>query len=201
MDSAIIIAKLQKYIGEDRIAHTVGVYESARWLGSILLPERLEELSVAALLHDIAKELSKEELLDLIRSSTGDLTEEDLATAPALHSFAGAVLAQRDFSEYVNDDILSAIYNHTLGTAEMSLFDKIIFISDYIEEGRRAKECKAVRDYLALALENDDRNNIKSLDMAIVMSIEFTEEYIREKGFRMNSRSVKFKNSILEKYK
>lgn len=193
-----IISRLNNFMSKGRVDHTIGVYNSARWLGEIFLPDKLEELSLAALMHDVAKELAEDDLLSLIESEEMALSEEDLATPPALHSFAGVVLAKREFPDYVSDDILSAIFNHTLGQVGMSLFDKIIFISDYIEDGRKAAPCIEVRNYLKEALTADDVLNIRALDNAIVMAISHTESFVSSRGGKVNSRSIKLKNSLIK---
>ena len=78
---------VSKNISEKRYKHTLGVEKMARYLGEIILPDKVNELSVAALLHDIAKELSYEEHLDLV-STLDYITKDDLETKPALHSYA-----------------------------------------------------------------------------------------------------------------
>ena len=137
-------------------------------------------------------------MMKLINSEYPDLDKEDLETVPALHSFAGAALAKRDFPDVINDDILSAIYNHTLGRVGMSLFDKIIFISDYIEEGRTATPCIEVREKLKGEITADHCLNLRALDDAIIMSIEHTERFVRLSGGKMNSKSLAFKKSLIE---
>ena len=45
--------KVKDRLSEKRYVHTLGVEKMARHLGTILLSDRLNELSAAALLHDI----------------------------------------------------------------------------------------------------------------------------------------------------
>ena len=78
----------------------------------------------------------------------------------------------------------------------MSLFDKIIYIADYIEEGREALPCKTVREFLKDSISHDSFENLRTLDKAIIMSIDFTEEYILAKGGKMNRRSLNFRESL-----
>ena len=52
-----------------RFSHTLGVKKCAELLGSRLLPDSICELSAAALLHDISKELSPDEQMRIISIS------------------------------------------------------------------------------------------------------------------------------------
>ena len=57
---------------------------------------------------------------------------------PVLHSFTGAAAVRREFPE-LDDGIISAIHNHTLGSLDMSDLDIIIFVADMIEPLRKSK--------------------------------------------------------------
>ena len=168
-------------------------------LGEIYLPEKLAELRCAALLHDIAKELSEVEQLNLMRASSISLTDEDFNTPSAYHSFAAQALILKDFSEFSTPDILSAVFNHTLGAADMSLFDKIIFIADYIEEGRVYESCSKTRKFLFDSLE-EGVDKLVALNRAICLSIESTRESLMARGMKMNSRSIQLLNSLMSSF-
>ena len=57
--------RVRPYMNEKRFAHTLGVERECVALGSILLPEKVNDLRAAALLHDITKMLSLEKQLKL----------------------------------------------------------------------------------------------------------------------------------------
>ena len=80
-DKALSALRLtvSKNISEKRYKHTLGVEKMARYLGEIILPDKVNELSAAALLHDIAKEHSYEDHLDLV-STLDYITKDDLQT-------------------------------------------------------------------------------------------------------------------------
>ena len=52
-----------------------------------------------------------------------------------MHAKVGSYLAKKEYDIH-NQDILNAITYHTTGRPEMTMLEKIIFISDYIEPGR-----------------------------------------------------------------
>ena len=182
---------IKSRLSEKRYLHTVGVEDMARYLGAAILPERLDELRVAALLHDVAKELAYEEQLKLLKTSEIRCTEEDLQTKPALHSIAAIPVIKRDFPEYATKDILSAVANHTLGKDGMSVFDEIIYISDYAEAGRTYPACQSVRKYLLenVSPDNTYSVNVKALHVASLSSIESTIDSLTKRNEEINSKT------------
>lgn len=199
MDISKLYKEVKKRLSQERYNHTLGVEKMALRLGEIYLPEKLAELRCAALLHDIAKELSEVEQLELMRASSFSFTDEDFNTPSAYHSFAAPALLYREFPEFSTPDILSAVFNHTLGAYDMSLFDKIIFIADYIEEGRVYESCSRVREFLFASL-NSGVNKLVALDRAICLSIENTRVSLISRGKQMNSRSIKLFNSLMSSF-
>lgn len=103
---------------------------------------------VAGLLHDWDKLLTDDEFP--ARMEELGITPPDHVELlwPVLHSFTGAKAVEREFPE-LEPQIISAIWNHTLGAVEMTDLDKIIFICDMIEPGRKAEKrpyVKKMRD-------------------------------------------------------
>ena len=178
-------------LSEKRYIHTIGVQEMAKHIGDIILPERVDELCVAALLHDITKELAYEEQLKLLDGADIALSNEDLDTAPALHSISAIPFIRAAYTEYVTPDILSAVFNHTLGKDNMSVFDEIIFISDYIEIGRTYTSCIEVRDYLLnnISPKNSCEDNLNFLHKATLMAIEYTISSLKKRGEKIHSKT------------
>ena len=193
-NTAILNLKLlvRDRLSEKRYTHTLGVEKLARHLGQLLIPEKVDELSVAALLHDIAKELTYDEHLQLLKDSFVKYTDEDLSTKPALHSIAALPLVERDFKEFATKDVCSAIANHTLGASGMSIFDEIIFISDYAEEGRTYRTCVDVRNYLMenVRRENSSYDNLFALHTAALNATRSTIDALKNRNENINSRTL-----------
>lgn len=194
--------EIKKYvearISHSRWQHTLGVMETADILGTYLMPNRREELVLAALLHDVAKELTLDEMFCLIAEQEIPVTADDLSTPAALHSFAGAAMVKRDFPDLAERDVISAIANHTLGAPNMSLFDKIIYISDYIEPGRSADSCQRVRKFLLSNIKEGAReSNVRALNRSIVMAIDNTYGYLVSRGLAVNGKMLDTKKALL----
>ena len=154
---------VKQRLSHKRFTHTLGVEKLAEFIGQAIMPERTSELKVAALLHDVAKEISDEMQLALIKKSNLKCTDEDRQTLPALHSFSACALIQDEFPEYATKDVLSAVFNHTLGAPGMSVFDEIIYISDYAEEGRKFPTCIEIGDYLKSNITHSNTYNANLL--------------------------------------
>lgn len=130
-----IIRWLYDTLKPKRFIHTLGVEETAvRLARAYDISET--EASTAALLHDCAKNLSEEELLQICEREHVDL-DPNSAYPQLLHAFAAPYTAQQRFGNVFSPEILDAIRYHTTGRAEMTLLDKIIFSADYTEPGRK----------------------------------------------------------------
>lgn len=191
-------------MSEKRYQHTLGVEEMAKHLGRILLSDRVDELQVAALLHDISKEIRYDEQIQLLKNSDQVYTEEDLLTKPALHSISAVPLIKADFADHATPDVLSAVANHTLGKTGMSVFDEIIFISDYTEAGRTYESCLKVRRYLLNNIKeyNSHKENLYALHVACLDAINYTINSLVERGELINAKTLlakKYFEDIIQK--
>lgn len=136
---------IKPYLTEKRYEHSISVMNEAERLGNIYMPEMVIKLKIAALLHDITKMADFEKQLQYSKEFDIILNNDQLKSPEILHALTACEVAKRDFSRYVDDDILSAIRNHTTGKAGMSVFDSIICLADYIEESRTHESCKSLR--------------------------------------------------------
>lgn len=192
----VLRKSVKSRISERRYLHTLGVEDMATKLGEHFIPEMISELRAAALLHDVAKELDYQEQIKIISDQGILVSDEDIATLPAVHSFAACGVIKRDFPDYATPEILSAVYNHTLGAPDMSLFDKIIYIADYIEEGRCYSSSCEVRSYLLQALEDNLEDKMACINRAIVMSIDHTVKHLNATMAPINSKTLLTKSSL-----
>lgn len=183
-----------------RFSHTVGVERMAERLGLLIIPEEVSELRAAALLHDIAKEIPLEEQILLLKKENFPLTDRDLRSPGVIHSFAGPIVVKRDFPDFSSDKILNAVLFHTVGDAQMSVFDKIIFVSDYTEDTRVYDSCIAVRELLLSGIDELNKSErLKRLDDVCIASIDGALMAIERAGRPVNLRMLETKKSILEK--
>lgn len=127
---------MEKELSAGRYTHTLGVAYTAASL-AMAHGEDMEKAMTAGLLHDCAKAMHGSELVAICEKGhlSMNTAERNNPTA-LLHAKAGAYLAEHKYS--VSDgDILNAIRYHTTGRPDMSKLEKIIYIADYIEPGRK----------------------------------------------------------------
>lgn len=128
-----LIAKVKEQVSEKRFKHILGVEQAALKLAQTNDYE-LEKASVAALVHDYAKERSDSEFKALI-AQTG--LEQDLLNWNNFiwHGVVGAEIIKNEL-KITNEEILNAVRRHTVGAKEMTTLDQIVYVADYIEPGR-----------------------------------------------------------------
>ena len=167
-----IIKGLQK---PHRFVHTLGVEQEAYRLGEIFMPEKSGKLALAGLLHDITKDFSVEEQFRLCREYRIDV---DKNIAPKLlHAITGCEFARRKFGiEVVDDEIYNGIRYHTTGRENMTLFEQIIYLADYIEANRDFSDCVFLRNYFNINIGNcsSAEQRLEILRSTMVLSFDLT---------------------------
>ena len=130
--------ELKKRVSEERFAHSLRVAELARKIAEAngLDPEKAY---LAGLFHDIAKELSEEELLRLAPPKN----EVERAHPKVLHGRAGRVLAER--LGVTDPEVLSAIEGHVVGVDPGFGLGMAVYVADQAEPGRGINEDLAQR--------------------------------------------------------
>ncbi len=185
-------------MSDRRFRHTLGVEAVARKLSKIWLPERTLEIAAAAILHDVSKEMPEDVQRELILESDPSFPEEDLQCIPALHSFSAPYVVKRDFPIFATEDIISSIGKHTLGDAEMSVFDEIIFLADFIEESRTYPNAVLTRNFVLGSIESGE-TAIEILHKGCVMEIDSTIAFLVKQGKKVNEKALLAKAGILLK--
>ncbi|MCD7834351.1 MAG: bis(5'-nucleosyl)-tetraphosphatase (symmetrical) YqeK [Lachnospiraceae bacterium] len=170
--------RLKKELDEPRYVHTQGVMYTAMAL-AMCHGEDLERTGVAGLLHDCAKCIPNPQKIKLCEHYRLSVSEAERAAPQLLHAKLGACIAKDKYG--VEDmEILSAIRCHTTGKPDMSLMEKIVFLSDYIEPGRvKAPNLTRIR---ALAFSD--------LDMAVYLTLRDTLSYLEQTKASLDNQSV-----------
>lgn len=162
-----ITAFIEDNLNEKRLKHTYSVVEEA-----IKLAHRYGgdpcKAEIAALSHDMFRSKPVAVLNIYIRQLG---LPADIMDNPNLsHGKIAAIIMKRDYG-VEDEDILNAVSYHTTGRAGMSLLEKIIFLADAIEPGRKYPTVEETRRLAYL-----------DLDKACISSLERTVEYIRGIG-------------------
>ena len=160
--------ELSKVQDSKRYEHTLSVAYTAANLAACY-GESINHALIAGMLHDCAKCLPDEKLLAICEKQHMQVSEAEYKKPSLLHAKAGSYLAMKKY-RVTNQDILNAIHNHTTGRPGMSLLEKIIFVADYMEPGRRQ----------APRLEQVRRTAFMDLDQAVLMILEDTLKYLQD---------------------
>jgi predicted HD superfamily hydrolase involved in NAD metabolism len=150
---------------QKRYEHVIGVYETAVKLAKHYGVDE-QKAAIAALYHDYAKYESIEEQIAHLELK---VIKKYADTPVMYHALAAAFHLENDF--HIKDqDVLNAIRYHVWGRAEMSILEKIIFISDYCEPNRKFMDSTYIFE---LAL--------KDIDLATEYCMKLTSEDIIKK--------------------
>lgn len=178
---------LKENLDEERYEHSIGVSETAVELAKEFGLDE-EKAYVAGLLHDCAKCIPGHTKIKMCEKYGLEISEIERKNPSLLHAKLGAYLA-KDKYDIEDEEILMAIRSHTTGRPGMSLLEKIVYIADYMEPGR--KELPNMADVRHLAFEDIDeclyrilRDSLvylKAQDMPIDQTTEETYEYYHTK--------------------
>lgn len=167
--------KMEKTLDNGRFEHTLGVTYTAACL-AMRYDEDITKTQIAGLLHDCAKCLTNEKRLAICKKHNIQVNEAELANPQLLHAKVGSFLAMEDFDIH-DQDIINAILNHTTGRPGMSMLEKIIYIADYIEPGR--KQAPNLTEIRKAAFED--------LDRALLMILNDTLQYLKSTGSQVDA--------------
>ncbi|GAV26414.1 metal-dependent phosphohydrolase [Carboxydothermus islandicus] len=177
---------LQENLSEERLNHSLGVARTAYYLAQKHLPEKKEKAFLAGIIHDIAREWPEERMIAFLKAKGYHITPEDKLNPVVLHAPAGAYFS-RDMLGIYDEEIFSAVSRHTLGAVDMTELDMIIFLADLIEPGRSF----AQRQNLLIA-------SFQDLKRGMLLALENTVEYLRNKNKTIDSRTLLVLNYFRE---
>ncbi len=179
--------KLEKKLKEDRYIHTLGVMYTASSM-AMRYGENINQAMTAGLLHDCGKYCSVKEQIHLCKTHRIALTDAELEVPALIHAKLGAYLAEHEYGVH-DRAVLDAITYHTTGRPEMSMLEKIVYLADYIEAGRKAIP----------GLERVRRAAFSEIDLAVRLSAESTLSYLKQAGRKidpMTTRTYEYYRTI-----
>lgn len=150
---------MDKALDHKRFEHTLGVAYTAAAL-AMRYQVDINKAQIAGLLHDCAKCLSDEKKLSICEKHNIQISEIERRNPFLLHAKVGSYIAMNKFNIH-DRDIINAILNHTTGRPGMSQLEKIIYVADYIEPGR--KSAPNLPEVRKLAFEDLDKVLLKIL--------------------------------------
>ena len=188
--------KIGGYISERRLSHTLAVEREITYLSSVYAPEDEYTLRVAALLHDITKELPTIKQLQLCDEFGIMYTREEILTPKIFHSRTAPAVIRRDFPEFATDTVLSAVRWHTTGRAGMTLAEQLLFLADYIEDTRTFPSCVELRRFFYDGIERAD-NKAQHLSDTMIMAFDMTIRELCEEKQPIHVDTVSARNNFI----
>ena len=191
---------VKSYETPKRFLHTLGVQKEAYALGQIFLPNKAEKLAFAGLLHDITKDFTKEKQFSFCDEYGIKIDKVNIAPK-LLHAKTGCELAKRTFgSQLIDDEVYSGIYYHTTGRKNMTLFESIIYLADYIEEGRTFIDCIELRRFFydAISVAQNMEEKLEALRKTMVLSFDLTIKNLIEESKPIDKDTIEARNYFLQ---
>ena len=192
---------ISKNLSEKRFAHTLGVEEMAARIGEIYCPEKVNLLRAAALLHDITKELTAEEQEEIVHRHNLEMSR-DMAEAPSTqHAFTASLVIPELYPHLADEEIVNAVKYHTTGRADMTLSEKIIYLSDYIDCTRTYPDCVELRDmfWSADVVEMTEQERIIHLDRVLLRSFDMTIADLMARNKNISRETAEARESLKKK--
>ncbi len=176
---------LSERLQEKRYIHSLNVADSA-----VILAEKYgadkEKAYFAGLVHDVMKNASEEEQLQIMEKGGIILSCTEKHNKKLWHAMAGECYLRLEMS-IDDEDILNAVRYHTTGRAGMSLLEKVVYIADYISEER---------DYDDVDIMRDLSFNV-GLDEAALYALKFSFKSLSKKEKLIHTDSVEYYNELI----
>ncbi len=175
---------LKNNLKPSRYGHTLGVVNTSIKLAEIYGEDK-NKAEIAALCHDVAKNMRDKELKKIIEDENISLSIDEENTQELWHSIVAPIISRKVF-EIEDEEILNAMRWHTTGKENMTNLEKIIYLADLIEPSRRFDGVDEIRELA-----------YKDLDAAMLKALTHTTIYLLTKGCAVDINSVKARNYLV----
>ncbi len=186
MNFAELAHRVRKHLGQQhRYAHCVRVARTAeRFARAHGVSTRKARL--AGMLHDLARLYEPARLLDECRRRGIPIDAYARAYPIVLHAPLSAALAREEFG--IDDpEVLTAIAKHTVGDADMSPLDHVLYLADGLEPDRSFPERESL-----------GRLAMRDLPAATLATIRSSTRYLEAKGLEPAPQTVRAQQVLEE---
>ncbi|MBF6625083.1 bis(5'-nucleosyl)-tetraphosphatase (symmetrical) YqeK [Aerococcaceae bacterium zg-BR9] len=180
-----LLRDLAKKIKPSRYQHVLRVEQTAIELAKANQVD-IEKASIAALMHDYAKDYPLDEMKQLALQYWDEPLLQK-AGGNIWHGFAAATLAKEQYG-VTDTNILNAIAVHTIGWYEMTPLMSVIFIADYMEPGRDFPGVEVVRQLTQ-----------QSLDQAVGYKLTHNIQYLLQQQQPLFLPTIDFYNQWIQR--
>ena len=177
---------LKEKLSKNRYEHSLRVADYCKRLAVIYKVDE-NRAYLSGLVHDCAKNLEEFYMLNKKLNSDIIFDTEEKDNENLKHAPIGAIVC-KDLYGIFDEEIISAVRYHTTAKENMTLLEKILFISDKIEPGRKydtVDELRRLADF--------------DIDRAIVKFLNDSFEYLEKKSQKVHHLSVKARDYLINK--
>lgn len=171
-------------LSEKRYQHTLNVKKMAVKLARRYGVQE-EKAALAALLHDAAKEIPKEEMKALMAQYPQYAEGGESRPVPVWHGVCAAILARTEWG-VTDEAVLSAIACHTAGKPGMTKLDKVVYLADMTSKERDWPGVNKLR-----------KLEMKDLDAAMLAALKQTNDFVLSQGKPLDPMSKAAYDDIL----
>ncbi|NES71334.1 MAG: HD domain-containing protein [Okeania sp. SIO2D1] len=182
-----VLTWLANNVPASRVRHILGVEDMAIQLAHHYQVDEVKA-GMAGLMHDLAKYFQPTQLLAM--AQTEGLTIDPICQANPhlLHADVSAIVARDEFAVQ-DEEVLTAIRNHTLGSPQMSVLSCIIFVADALEPNRgNNSQLKKMRQV--------SRENLYE---SVRQTSDYSLQYLLKRRCPIHPRTVLTRNWALQK--
>lgn len=176
---------VKSVLSEYRFTHSSGVAKKAVELAKIygVQEETAKKVGIA---HDIAKEMTDEEMLEYVKNNNIEIDEIETVKPSLLHGKIGADIAAKKFG--FTQDMINAIKWHTTGRENMSMLEKIIYVADKTEENRKGTRFN---------LEKSRELSTQNIDETLIFLMNEFITYNVKNEWLIHPETIKARNDLL----
>ena len=190
---------IEKTMSPRRAKHALEVEKMVVRLAKMYDPEMTVTLRAAALLHDITKEYDEKVQLSILTKPGIEFSLKDRLAPKTFHARTAALLIPDIYPEFASDEVISAVRWHTTGRENMALFEKLLYLADYIDMSREFEDCVKLRDIFFSANPEfmTDEERMLHLNRTLVTSFDMTIDSLLRSGSIISSDTINARNSLL----
>lgn len=152
---------LENRLTKGRFYHSLCVADEAKRLAE-KYGGNTEKCYLAGLLHDITKNSTSEEHLEIFKSNNISLSQIEISAEKLWHAVSGAIYIENNLN-IKDTEILDAVRYHTTAKADMSLTAKILYLADFTSKDRNYPDVNIIRNLVD-----------KSLDEAFIYALKYS---------------------------
>ncbi len=177
--------QLKKEVKHNRFLHSLGVADFAKDL-AIRFGADPVKAEIAGILHDYCKDWDNNELAEFIKNND-DLPSDLLEYSAELWHGPVASIVIQDELNITDEEIINSIRYHTTGRINMSVLEKIICLSDYIEPNRQFEGVNGIR----ILAEKD-------LNKAMLATYDGAISFLLKKKMKIYYLTIEARNYLID---